>query len=554
MVHLAVNVKLPFLWGKAVFKKDSWAHINLIVGPNGSGKTLLAESIAAQFAGNGWSVKFLRAEGDRREAEAEAFKVLQTNAEVRNKIQTVLSGMFGKSIVFKQQRTGGNAVPGGHTVPDTGEIADGSASGNAVPGGHAVPGGTYVPMVINRAWNVEYDLRAVECHGFKEIITLLVALYANTGNTCLIFDEPELHLHPQFQQFFAEELRRVSKRHPRRMYFLITHSPFFIDLRFPEELTGVIVCHTNREPTHIDSLDDRDAALFRRFLPRFNSYHKQFFFSDNQIFVEGYTDQQLFTNLLPYIRTEHGAAGTGIIDVGGKDELGVFCKVCALLGTNSRIITDLDSLFSGKLRDVFCADRRAARWLSRQHSKQEPLFRALFTEKELARPMTLERLILRLERSLGTIGRELCKEGAVVPQALQPLAEKLCALQQKHGNAENIDTFKTVVLQGLMQCPEDVREFLTPGTAEKLPAIRSLFTVILAGAAAAGVFILPKGCIEHYYTRTQVQYMPVAAKDRLFHLELENLLNSPPETIRRSYAELIAILEQACGGRRRSLI
>ena len=142
----------------------------------------------------------------------------------------------------------------------------------------------------------------------------------------------------------------------------------------------------------------------------------------------------------------------------------------------------------------------------------------------------------------------------MVPQALQPLAEKLCALQQKHGNAENIDTFKTVVLQGLMQCPEDVREFLTPGTAEKLPAIRSLFTVILAGAAAAGVFILPKGCIEHYYTRTQVQYMPVAAKDRLFHLELENLLNSPPETIRRSYAELIAILEQACGGRRRSLI
>ncbi|HBG65796.1 MAG TPA: hypothetical protein DDW78_04935 [Treponema sp.] len=511
-MHLAVNVKLPFLWGRSVFRKDSWAHINLIVGPNGSGKTLLAESIAERFAGQGWSVKFLRAEGDRREAESEAFEILQTNAEVRDKIQTVLSGMFGKSIVFKKTEEG-----------------------------------NYVPMVINRAWNVEYDLRAVECHGFKEIITLLVALYANTGNSCLIFDEPELHLHPQFQQFFAEELRRVSRRHPKRMYILITHSPFFIDLRFPEELTGVIVCHTNRAPTHIDSLDEKDAQLIRRFLPRFNSYHKQFFFSDNQIFVEGYTDQQLFTNLLPYIAAERGAAGTGIIDVGGKDELGVFCKVCALLGTNSRIITDLDSLFSGKLRDVFCADRRAGRWISRQSEKHAQLLGVLFTEKELQRPVTLGRLIMRLERSLGEIGRELCKEGAPIPESLAPLAGKLASLQQKHGNAENIDTFKTVVLQGVMQCGDDLHQFLPAGLAAKIPSIKNLFSLILAGAAAAGVFILPKGCIEHYYTQTAVLYMPVAAKDKLFHLELEHLLSSPPEVIRTSYAELIAILENACG-------
>ncbi|MCH5290264.1 MAG: AAA family ATPase [Treponema sp.] len=510
MIELAVKVKLPFLWGKAVFKKDSWTNINLIVGPNGSGKTLLAESIAKQFGEFGYSVKFLRAERDGGTFAAEAVSILRTNEAVRTKVQAVLSSMFGKSIVFR----------------------DGGAD--------------LVPVVVNRAWNVEYNLQEVECHGLKEIITLLVALYANTGNTCIVFDEPELHLHPQFQQFFADELRRVSKRHAKRMYFLITHSPFFIDLRFPEDLLGVVVCHTNREPTHIDSLEKYDEDLFRRFLPRFNTYHKQFFFSDNQIFVEGYTDQQLFTNLLPYVNTNRGIAGTGIIDVGGKDELGVFCKVCSLLGTNSRIITDLDSLFSGKLRDVFCADSRVSLWLEKQYEKQLPFFKTVFTSRELEKPITLEKLIVRLERYLAAIGRELCREDYVPPYSLSVLVEKLIALNQKHGNAENVDTFKTVVLQGVMEHGEKFGEVLAPQLAATIPRIQNLFQMVLAAAASASVYVLPRGCIEHYYTQSVVQYMPVSAKDKLFHLELEHLLSSTAEEIQHDYGELISILESSC--------
>ena len=227
MVNIKVKAKLPFLWGKSVFYKESWSNINLIVGPNGSGKTLLAECISTQFKQNNYSIKFLKADSRN---DSEALEILKSKEEIRNKVQTVLSDMFRKSIVFKNSRDGGLR-----------------------------------PVVVNKAWNVEYDLQEIECHGLKEIITLLVILYANTGNTCIVFDEPELHLHPQFQQFFAEELRRVSKRHPKRIYFLITHSPYFIDLRQSEDLTGVIVCHTNREPTHIDSLNKKDADLFRRF-------------------------------------------------------------------------------------------------------------------------------------------------------------------------------------------------------------------------------------------------------------------------------------------------
>ena len=126
-------------------------------------------------------------------------------------------------------------------------------------------------------------------------------LYNDTVSDTMLIEQPELHLHPQLQIFFMNQIRKEAQSNPKRIFFIISHSPFFIDLRFPEDLIGVIVCHTNKIPTHIEELSPEDDILFRRFLPRFNTYHKQFFFSDKQIFVEGYTDQQMFTYLLSFI-------------------------------------------------------------------------------------------------------------------------------------------------------------------------------------------------------------------------------------------------------------
>ena len=506
MKHLDVKVKLPFLWGKAVFKKSEWPQINLIVGPNGSGKTLLAQEISRQFEAAGKKVRFLQTE---KESPELAVEVLRSDERIRGKVETVLSSMFGKTIQFLDDIDG-----------------------------------TFIPVVTNKAWNVQYDLNSVECHGLKEIIVLLVNLY-NNSNDLLILDEPELHLHPQFQQFFMNEIRKVAARHQKRMFFIISHSPYFIDLRFSDDLLGVIACHINSEPTHIDFLSEQDDDLFRRFLPRFNTYHKQFFFSDNQIFVEGYTDQQMFTNLLPFIEDEYKAAGTGIIDVGGKDELGVFCKVCSLLGTNGRIITDLDSLFSGKLRDVFCKDDRVEQWLSKQQERQLTFYERIFSPKELNHTITLEKLIFRLERYLTAIGKEILAKDEQAPKKLSLYIEKLEALRTKHVNVESVDTFKTVLLQGILLYTPELEKYLSKANAQTLPVIKNLYSFILAAAETARVYILPRGCIEHYYVRNDILFMPVPGKDRLFHAELEHITTASPKLVRRDYAELIAILEKA---------
>ena len=504
MTELETRVRVPFLWGKSVFKKTRWSQINLIVGPNGSGKTILAQELTKQFEAAGKSVKFISEDRNSN------IDILRDNEKIREKTEKVLSEMFGKSITFIEDIDG-----------------------------------TFIPIVKNRAWNVEYMMEDAECHGLQKIIALLINLYSSTTDI-VIFDEPELHLHPQFQLFFMNEIRHEAKHHVNKLFFLITHSPFFIDLRTPEDLEGVIVCHINRPPTHIEELSREDEALFKRFLPRFNTYHKQFFFSDNQIFVEGYTDQQLFTYLLPYVENKANIAGTSVIDVGGKDELGVFCKVCSLIGTDARIITDLDSLFSGKLRDVVCRDERVERWLEKQAEKQATFYEKIFSTKERAMPIGLDKLIFRLERYILAIGTEITETTTSNATAETNLwLSKLAALQTKHENADAVDTYKTVLLQGILKNSENLKSILSEQLASTLPLIKNLSSLIFAAAESARVYILHKGCIEHYYTRSVINYMPVSGKDKLFREELDFIMDTRPKTVRKQYEPLIFLLEAA---------
>ena len=140
MTELETKVRVPFLWGKSVFKKSRWSQINLIVGPNGSGKTILAQELTRQFEAAGESVKFISAERD-----TDNISILRDNEKIREKTERVLSEMFGKSITFIEDIDG-----------------------------------TFIPIVRNRAWNVEYMMEEVECHGLQKIISLLINLYSST--------------------------------------------------------------------------------------------------------------------------------------------------------------------------------------------------------------------------------------------------------------------------------------------------------------------------------------------------------------------------------------
>ena len=130
---------------------------------------------------------------------------------------------------------------------------------------------------------------------------------------------------------------------------------------------------------------------------------------------------------------------------------------------------------------------------------------------------------------------------------MQPLMEKLNQLKEKHENAEAVDTYKTVMLQGINEISDEICTCLPGEVAETIPLIKNLAAFILAAAEAARIYILPRGCIEHYYTRTSIQYMPVSAKDRLFRNELEFIQDAHRKSVRKNYSELIELLEKAAG-------
>lgn len=507
MIKVPVKIKLPFLWGKAVFKKENWSQVNVIVGPNGSGKTLIANQLAHQFANAGYSVRLFNTD---LIDEEDIYYSLNKNEKIRTKIEDILSTMFAKEIRFEK------------------------GSDNSI-----------IPVAVNKTHGIEYSITKDECHGLKKIIALLSTLYVEEQNAnCLMIDEPELHLHPQFQNFFMSEIRRLAKENPTRLFFIATHSPFFIDLKSPDELLGVIVCHINSVATSIDKLSENDYLLFKKFLPRFNSYHKQFFFSDNQIFVEGYTDQQILSTILTNLGFPYNSSGTGIIDVGGKDELGVFFKVCSLLGTNARIITDLDSLFCGKLEDSICKDKRVQQWLDKQVEKQQLFLMNIFSSN--TDRISFGRLISRLEKYLLDIAELILENDSVLPLELQDLKNRLEKFNAERDDTEHLDTYKVVILQGILSIGEYITKFILKENSAIIHNVKNLFSLILAAAEASRVYVLPGGAIEHFYTQNKVSYMPISGKDKLFHEEFEYLQNLNSEEIKSKYPELTSIIKKAC--------
>jgi len=522
MITKDVDITIPLLWGNEHFIKNEWGYINYLVGANGTGKSLLAEQIKAKFSGNGFLPRYLNAErlvGLEKQSEgrygggnlqrgfdithfedyksraennglsSSAIIILKQRLDIRIKIEALLSDIFGKTIRLVEE------------------------------------GGFLKPKMQNIKAGEEYNLSESECHGLKELITLLTFLYDPTKN-CIIFDEPELHLHPQFQSFFLQEIRKIAgnpiEDPTKKMFFIITHSPYFLDLKSLDDLKNILVCHLNKIPTYVTELDADDQYVLRKFLPRFNTHHKQFFFSPNPVFVEGYTDQQIISILFEKIGINVGASGSCIIDVGGKDELAVFYKLCKSLKINCRIIADLDAIFRGKLRRVVSEDER-----SQNYVQQQGIGANLAHE------------IGDLETHLSGIATRILSQETTVPN-LVALKTKLSSFTAEEEHSKRVAT-----LLAILKYDAEIRTLLdTPNTANLnliIGRIHQLFNAF----KSCNTFIFPKGEIEHYYTKSTVDYLNITNKDTWFHTERDYILQADATDINNEYKDLLSILKEA---------
>lgn len=347
MINRELCFNLPVPWKGGIFKTSQIGIINFLVGPNGSGKSKFATALhshlnnarmlgtdrlsgmeqtnaLSNFRGDPLSRGFAKNQFDqykgagRQGSGIDTIVLLEERLDLRIQVEATLSHLFNRKIILEW---------------DSGSLiarAELGETGNS------------------------YRFDRDECHGIKELLVLLTHLY-NDEHPYLIIDEPELNLHPQYQAFFMQEVRKIAGNfyvdNKKKVIFLVTHSPFILDFRSIEDVKSVISFDLNHSyPKHILDLDPRSTEKLSNLLPRLNVHHKQLFFSDNPIFVEGVLDAQIIETMQEARGVSVAAAGSCIIDAGGCEEVNCYLDLCIAFGKNAYFLYDLDSLFEGNLR------------------------------------------------------------------------------------------------------------------------------------------------------------------------------------------------------------
>mgnify|MGYP001093956555 FL=1 len=240
-MKIPVDIQIDFLWGEQHFKKDDWGPITYIVGANGTGKSIFAEKLKQQLGQNGLKVRYFGADRianlagkwdamggqfaydklskgldidsfDTYKVKAEqlgqsvdALIELKDKLDLQIKVESILSDIFKKELIFHE---------------------------NA---------GFLNVLVSDKKTDTPYDLKKSESHGLKEIITLLTFIY-NDNYNCIILDEPELNLHPQFQQFILQEIKKNAGdiKSGKKIFIILTHSPYMLDINNSEGQSQIL--------------------------------------------------------------------------------------------------------------------------------------------------------------------------------------------------------------------------------------------------------------------------------------------------------------------------
>ena len=352
MINKPLTFELPKPWSAKKFETSQVGAINFLVGPNGSGKSRFAETLHSHL-------------GNARMLGTDRLSGMEQSAALREIYGDHFPSGLAKN-VFPQFKQAGMKGSGIDTIVLLEERMDLRIQVEAT-----------LSHLFNRKISLEWDsgnlvaraalgagesyrLDRDECHGIKELLVLLTHLY-NDEHPYLIIDEPELNLHPQYQAFFMQEVRKVagdpSTDKKRKIVFLVTHSPFILDFRSVEDVKSVVSFALDHStPRHIFDLDPSSTARLSTLVPRLNVHHKQLFFSDNPIFVEGILDAQLVGTMQEARGVSVAGAGSCIIDAGGCEEVNRYLEFCKAFGKSAYFLYDLDSLFGGNLRSCVKAD------------------------------------------------------------------------------------------------------------------------------------------------------------------------------------------------------
>ena len=172
----------------------------------------------------------------------------------------------------------------------------------------------------------------------------------------VIIDEPELHLHPNWQKKLIQILKEETGNKNIQILF-VTHSSSFISYNILNNIYRIYKENGFSKCIRISDLLQDDDNDFRKNLSVINATNNEkIFFSNNVILVEGITDEILFKKIY---ESEIGKIPDKLEFVGicGKKNLNNFKNVLDKLQIHYFYIGDFDNIYDfEKLRYLFEID------------------------------------------------------------------------------------------------------------------------------------------------------------------------------------------------------
>ena len=524
MIEINLEFPLPPPWNHNNFKATQVGPINFLVGPNGSGKSRFASALLEQ----------LKSKGNARLLGTDRLSEMKGPGGLRNFIHDYFGKGFAKDR-FKDLKTAGTEGSGIDTIVLLEERMDLRIQVEATLS-HLFEreivlewdSGNLIPKVERRKDRVSYRLDRDECHGIKELLVLLTHLY-DQENKYLIIDEPELNLHPQYQAFFMQEVRKLAGNpvinEKKKIFFLITHSPYILDFQSDEDLNSVISFDlAYSTPKQIKNLD-LNPPISLAFTKRLNAHHKELFFSDNPIFVEGILDAQLITAMMEARGVSVAGAGSCIIDAGGVEEVNQYFRLCQGLEKSAHFLYDLDSLFRGNLRACINDDESV---------------QSLLASAGLGNDFG--QYCGQLDKKLTCLGKKLLGESSL-SKSLGPLEDFLKNLgDMSQWNPKQWAKARIAVLTAISKYREDIVQAVSQTLVED---IEGRLEQILNALGEKNIHVLPGGTLERYLPHYEGDDYSLNenTKRKAVDKEIEKLANlSNEEDLLNRYKQLYEVV------------
>jgi putative ATP-dependent endonuclease of the OLD family len=216
----------------------------------------------------------------------------------------------------------------------------------------------------------EYDVRlqkqgssflvGAASSGERELLTYLFAIFAlNVRDALIVVDEPELHLHPKWQQTLLSLFARLASK-TGNQFLLATHSPTFVA---PESIQYVSRVYSENQKSRLVRLNSTALPDERHLFNVVNSQNNErIFFSDKVVLVEGLSDRIVFERVLDlHGRAQAGRSNVEIVAVGGKGLFEAYGSVLNACKIPFALIADqdyLEQIGSEEIKKLFIVNAR----------------------------------------------------------------------------------------------------------------------------------------------------------------------------------------------------